>query len=83
MLVNLVKSTVGNKIFSVEFVKKDGTLRKMHCRLNVKKHLKGGTKKYNAEARNLLTVFDLQKKQYRTINLNTIQRLTCGKTILA
>lgn len=71
-----LRELVGNKIFSVEFTKKDGSLRKMVCRLGVKKHLKGGELGYDAEALNYLTVFDLQSEEYRTINVNTLKSIT-------
>lgn len=71
----VIQTMVKNKIFSVIFEKKDGTLRKMHCRMGVTKHLKGGTKKYDAASLNYLTVYDLQKKAYRTINVNTLKQL--------
>ena len=45
--VKQLRELVQNKIFSVEFTKKDGTLRKMVCRLGVKKHLKGGELGYD------------------------------------
>ena len=48
--INAIKKFIGNKFFSVEFYKKDGTLRKMQCRLGVTKHLKGGTKSYDSDA---------------------------------
>lgn len=34
-----LKSLAGGTIFSVKFIKKDGSLRTMTCRLGVKKHL--------------------------------------------
>lgn len=71
-----LRELVGNKIFSAEFIKKDGSLRKMVCRLGVKKHLKGGELGYDAEALNYLTVFDIQSEEYRTINVNTLKRIT-------
>lgn len=74
--VKQLRELVGNKIFSVEFTKKDGSLRKMVCRLGVKKHLKGGELGYDAEALNYLTVFDLQSEEYRTINVNTLKSIT-------
>ena len=76
-----LKKKLGGKIFSVHFIKKDGTLRKMTARLGVKKHLKGGQKSYNDKDFNHLTVFDLVKRGYRTINLNTVQKLTCGQDL--
>lgn len=75
--IKQLKELVKNKIFSVEFTKKDGTLRKMVCRLGVKRHLKGGELKYSPEDFNYLTVFDLQSEEYRTINVNTLKSLTC------
>ena len=75
MKTNDFKKMIGNNIFSAVFVKKNGEKRKINCRLGVKKHLKGGTKSYRDEDFNYLCVFDLQKKQYRTINLNTHQYL--------
>jgi len=81
MNTNEIKKLVGNKIFSAIFTKKDGTERKMICRLGVKKHLKGGKKSYDAEDLNHLTVFDLGKKGYRTINMNTLKQIKCGKVI--
>jgi hypothetical protein len=70
-----IRQLVGNKFFTVEFIKKDGTIRVMNCRLNVKKHLKGGELKHNPEALNHLIVFDVVAKEYRTINLNTLLRV--------
>ena len=63
-------------IFSVEFIKRtDGSLRKMICRLGVKKHLHGGKARYSAKAHDLLTVFDMEQKGYRSIPVDAIQRL--------
>jgi hypothetical protein len=64
------------KIFSVLFVKKDGTLRKMVCRTGVTKHLKGGELPYDPIEKGLLGVFDMAKQEYRMINLRTIQSIS-------
>ena len=69
------RELVGNKIFSVEFIKKDGSLREMVCRLGVTKHLKGGSLGYHAEDYNYLIVFDMTKKEYRTLNVSTLRKL--------
>jgi hypothetical protein len=74
--VSKFKTLVGNGIFNVSFVKKNGELRYMTCRFGVKKHLQGGELKYDAEALNYAIVFDMQEKAYRTINVNTIKSLT-------
>lgn len=67
------------RIFSVEFVKKDGTLRKMTCRIGVKKYLKGGGLKFDPKAYSLLPVFDMHKEAYRMINLKTIRKVSFKK----
>lgn len=73
---------VGNKFFTISFIKKDGTLRKMNARIGVTKHLKGGKKSYNPDDFNYLTVFDLGKKQYRTVNLNTVKEIKANNETL-
>jgi hypothetical protein len=78
-----IKTLVGNKFFTVDFIKKDGSLRVMNCRMGVTKALKGGEKTYNDDDFNYLTVFDVKVNAYRTINLDTIQRLKVnGETII-
>ena len=83
MKVEELRQIVGEtKIFTVEFIKKDNTLRVMNCRLGVKKHLRGGELPYDAKAKNLLPVFDLQKGEYRIINVDTLKKVTFeGKDI--
>jgi hypothetical protein len=68
----LMELTNNGNIFSVQFVKKDGTIRDMVCRRGVKKHLKGGELKFDAKGRGLLSVFDMQKEAYRFINTKTL-----------
>ena len=80
-LMHEIKQTIGNKIFSVSFVKKDGTLREMVCRFGVTKHLKGGEMNHDPMELGHLVVFDMTKTGYRTINFNTIKQIKFeGKT---
>jgi hypothetical protein len=72
LTIEKAKELVGNKIFTVEFVKLNGEVRKMTARLGVTKHLKGGSLGYDAKSKNLLSVFDMVKKQYRMINFDSI-----------
>jgi hypothetical protein len=83
MTVRELKNLVSDKIFTVDFIKKDGTLRTMNCRLKVIKHLKGGKLPYDAESKNLLPVFDMQKGAYRIINVDTIQDIRFNNQILS
>jgi len=76
-LASLLKDT-GGKFVSVEFVKKDGSLRKMTGRFGVTKHLKGGVNRVVNESNAYMTIYDTVNKGYRTINLETIQRLNVG-----
>ena len=59
-----------NGFITVTFLKKDGTIRKMNCRMGVKKHLKGGES--TLDASKYVTVFDMTKGEYRAINRETI-----------
>lgn len=64
------------KIFTVRFIKRStGEFRTMNCRLDVKKHLKGGTKAYNDADHRLLTVYDLKSKGYRCIPLEGLTEI--------
>lgn len=74
---NLRNLVSDGMIFSVEFVKRtDGKLRKMVCRLGVRKHLKGGTKAYDPKQHDLLCVFDMENEGYRSIPVDAIRRLS-------
>lgn len=76
-----------SKIFTVIVKKRtDGSIRTMHCRLNVQKHLKGGEAPYNFLEKGLIPVCDLTealkkakgedvKSCYRTIALEGIIEL--------
>lgn len=73
-LKNLVST---GSIFSVKFIKRTtGELRSMTCRMGVQKHLKGGAKAFNDKSKDLLTVFDMQAKGYRSIPVDGIQSLS-------
>ena len=76
-LANFTNLVSDGSIFGVEFVKRTtGELRKMKCRLGVKKHLKGGTQAYDAKSKGLLPVFDMEAKGYRSIPVDAVQSLS-------
>ena len=66
------------RIFSVFFRKKDGTMRAMTCRRRVRKHLRGGDLPYDPKPKLLLPVFDMEAKDYRMVNLNTLVSFNIG-----
>ena len=80
LLSKAIMSTNG-RIFSVKFIKKDGSERFMNCRLGVTKHLKGGQCTLDKEK--FIIVYDLVKKGYRAIDKETILSVTIdGETII-
>lgn len=66
------KNEVKGNFFRACFLKKDGTIREMTARFGVKKYLKGGELTYNPEERGYIVVFDVEKKEYRTINMDKL-----------
>ncbi len=70
-VLDIINKSKG-KIFSAVFLKKDGTIRRMNCRLNVKKGVNGKGMSYDPIKRGLLPVYDMDKKGFRMININTL-----------
>ena len=76
--IKMIKDTKG-KFFTVTFIKRtDGSVRVMNARLGVKAYLKGGVLPYDPASKNLLTVYDMGRRKYRHINLDTISKLKIG-----
>ena len=76
-----------NTIFSIQFEKRDGTLRNMNARIGVWKGPGGdesnpraadAVRSYNPSDYNLKTVFDMQKGQYRNIATDRVTQITIG-----
>ena len=81
-----------NEAFGVTFIKKDGSLRRMSCKLGVKREVTGKGMSWNPIQRGMLPVFDLnappsknapldedgnpKRGAWRMINVNTMQSLT-------
>ena len=61
------------KIFTVIFRKRtNNELRTMNCRRFVKKGVNGKGLKFNPKDKGLITVYDMQAKAHRMINLEAI-----------
>jgi len=76
-----------NTIFSIQFEKRNGTLRNMTARTGVWKgsggdesnlRTTGAGMSYNPSDYNLKTVFDMQKGQYRHIATDRVTQITIG-----
>jgi hypothetical protein len=69
--IAIIKS---GRFFSCEFTKKDGSVRYLLGRSGVKKYLRPNAKpkSYNPQELGYLPVYDLQEKDYRLVNLQTL-----------
>ena len=79
-MIDIINRTNG-KFFTVTFVKKDKSIRKMTARIGVRKGVKGVGLKFNAEDKNLKVVWSCDAENFRMINLDTILSIKFkGKT---
>jgi hypothetical protein len=85
-VLGLLRENPGS-IFSIQFEKRDGSLRNMTARTGVWKgpggdasnpRVTGEGMKYSPEDYNLRTVFDMQKGQYRHIGTDRVTGMTIG-----
>ena len=76
---NLLRETSNKKIFSVTFVKKDGSIRKMNAMRGVRKGVKGVGHSFDPSEKNLLTVYDMQIGAFRFVNLNDVLLFKANK----
>jgi hypothetical protein len=79
LVEQLLKETANKKIFTVTFVKKDGSIRKMNAMRGVRKGVKGVGHSFNPSEKNLLTVYDMKIKEFRFVNLNDVLSFTANK----
>ena len=80
-LVKAVKST-NSTMFTVIFRKADGEFRKMYCKTGIKRFLsKNPNKKKYKQSKNI-TVYDCEKKQYRSFNPESVIEFRCKNLIL-
>lgn len=67
----LLPLMIKEKVFEAVFIKKDKTERKIICKFEATNHLEKG----------VLTVFDIEKNDYRSINLETLKNVVIGNYI--
>lgn len=76
----LIKQSKG-KIFSTTFLKKDNTIRTLTSRTGKQYKSKTGKKApYKPSDYNLIPLYDMRKKAFRMLNLNTLITLSINKT---
>jgi hypothetical protein len=76
--IEFLSDETGGRIFSAYFRKADGSMRSMVCRRGVTAHLRGGELPYDPKPRALLTVFDMQARDYRMVNLGSLVSFNIG-----
>ena len=74
----LIKDSKG-KIFSTSFIKKDNTIRTLTSRLFIKYKKTGIEPPYKPSDYNLIPLYDMRKKAFRMLNLNTLLTLSINK----
>ena len=71
-LLNRLITEANGTIVTIGAVKKDGDFRKFNCRMGVDMN-NGGVLKYVPDEKDLLLVFDMQKKVPRMVNIAGVE----------
>ena len=66
------------RFVGIDFKKIDGQARMLNGRLGVKYALMGGENTVMSDERAYFTMFDIQIRQYRTVNLATVSGVRAG-----
>ena len=70
VLLSIIDKTAKSNFIGFTFIKKDGSIRNLIGRFGVTKYLKGG--KATLDPNKFYIIFDLQKKEYRSIDKSRI-----------
>lgn len=82
LLKQAIKKT-NSTLFTVRFIKADGTERTMYCKTGVKRFLsKKPNKKVVKSNDNLVRVFDAESKSYKCFKLDSVLEFKCKNVIL-
>lgn len=63
------------KFISVTYAKLDGETRILTGRMSLRSYMNGGTNKVVSDERPYITMFDIQLRQYLTVNLSTVSEI--------
>lgn len=88
-LITKIRGLRNGTLYSVKFVKKDGTVRKLTSIKGTRKGVTGEGMSYNPEERGMITAYDMQlakkklppKDCWRIINAATAIELRCNKEV--
>ena len=69
---------LGNAIFHIKWIKKDGSERSANARLRVRKGIKGTGRRINQPHNANVSIYLMGNESgYRTLNLDTVRSLSC------
>ena len=79
---NIVENYNSGRIFTVTFVKRTtGETRVMNCRKGVVKGTTGTGKRYDPAQKGLACVYDMKLGKFRSIDLESIQKVSMGHEV--
>lgn len=83
LLKQAIKKT-NSTLFTVRFIKSDGTERTMYCKTGVKRHLSKRPDKRVLQNTNpnIVRVFDMESKSYKSFKLDYVLEFKCKNVIL-
>lgn len=83
---NLLKAIrdTNSKLFTIVFVKVSGETRTLYGKTGVKRFMSKNPnkRKYSTTNKDVVRVFDVEKKEYRAFKLDSVVEFRCGHTIL-
>lgn len=87
MNIEQLRSTIASthsKCFVVRFIKQDGSERIMYAKTGLKRYLSKNPnrKKVCKTNQNVVRVFDMESKSYKSFRLDSVFEFRCGKVIL-
>ena len=87
MNIEQLRSTINStnsRMFVVSFIKQDGTTRTMYAKTGLKRFLSKKVNKRKVQRNNndVVCVFDMESKSYKSFRLSSVTEFRCKRIIL-
>ena len=87
MNIEQLRSTINSthsRMFVVSFIKQDGTTRTMYAKTGLKRYLSKKVNKRKVQRTNndVVCVFDMESKSYKSFRLSSVTEFRCKRIIL-
>ena len=87
MNIEQLRSTINSthsRMFVVSFIKQDGSLRTMYAKTGLKRFLSKKVNKRKVQRTNndVVCVFDMESKSYKSFRLSSVTEFRCKRIIL-